>query len=437
MFSRAEADLVRRDDRIPGLALVLDPVAFSQHLQSRLDSVELKDLSFDYVRYKPGTNCLSAFTAETSNGRISGYAKAYGDKAVEKLEKARQREHVPGVQGPGQVLLEEHQIEVNFFPNDNRLPTLSALSNVESRNAMLARVFTEVGSIAGHQIELLRYKPERRYVARLTMADNRTSALKLYTSNQYESARDAARMFLSTDDVQFPRLIGRSNRHQVLAFDWNQGRELGDMLTRGDVTPDVLGLVGRALEQLHAQTGAGLHQRTRQAEAESIQAIADAISFLHPPCAGLARSLVQRLCREMLSAPIICSPIHGDFYSRQVLVDDHVVTILDLDEAVMSDPAADIGLFFAHLERDAIRGELSDQSIPVIEDSLLHGYGRLPERIALYTAVGLLQLTPHYFRNRDADWVERTIRTLERATEIVESERSDFSRSSIVKQVVR
>src|SRR3972149_4862582 len=110
----------------------------------------------------------------------------------------------------------------------------------------------------------------------------------------------------------------------------------------------------------------------------------------------------------------------------QVLLADDTVAFLDLDRAVCSDSAADLGLFIAHLERDALRGNISTSQVESLGNSLLEGYGfgvglDIPSRIELYTAAGLLQLAPDPFRHREPNWPERTEATLDRVEGILNS----------------
>src|SRR3990167_4171490 len=90
----------------------------------------------------------------------------------------------------------------------------------------------------------------------------------------------------------------------------------------------------------------------------------------------------------------------------QVLLADDTVAFLDLDRAVCSDSAADLGLFIAHLERDALRGNISTSQVESLGNSLLEGYGfgvglDIPSRIELYPAAGLLHLATDPFGPRE------------------------------------
>src|SRR3989454_10171088 len=60
MLSPPEADLVRRDGVLPGLATALDPDALLAALAPALPTADVRAASVRYVRYKPHTNCLVA-----------------------------------------------------------------------------------------------------------------------------------------------------------------------------------------------------------------------------------------------------------------------------------------------------------------------------------------------------------------------------------------
>ena len=61
VLSPADADLVRRDSALPGLATLLDPEAFLATLRQAMPAVGGVAASITYVRYKPGTSCLVGY----------------------------------------------------------------------------------------------------------------------------------------------------------------------------------------------------------------------------------------------------------------------------------------------------------------------------------------------------------------------------------------
>src|SRR3989442_2420560 len=96
MLSPPEADLVRRDGVLPGLATALDPDALLAVLAPALPTADVRAASVRYVRYKPHTNCLVAYRldlggAESQTGAI--HPNVHRLEAPEKLGQSRQ--HAP------------------------------------------------------------------------------------------------------------------------------------------------------------------------------------------------------------------------------------------------------------------------------------------------------------------------------------------------------
>ncbi len=110
---------------------------------------------------------------------------------------------------------------------------------------------------------------------------------------------------------------------------------------------------------------------------------------------------------------------------KQVVVSEDRIGILDLDSAVIDDPARDLGSFMAHLERDVLRGEIPPQDVEPFGAALVDGYGGVPgrdlaSRIALQTATRLFRIASHPFRHGEQNWPEKTEAILNRVEEILD-----------------
>ncbi|MEE9458793.1 MAG: phosphotransferase, partial [Candidatus Bathyarchaeia archaeon] len=204
--------------------------------------------------------------------------------------------------------------------------------------------------------------------------------------------------------------------HRVLAFNWLKGRMLSEILLADDneLAIRMIRDVGSALAELHNQRVSGLAHRNRKSEVSVLYAISDKIEFLCPSLAEYSKNLVISLTEWLSDQPIVYKPIHGDFYAKQVLVDNGQISIVDFDEAVLGDPRADIGLFIAHMELDVLRGLLPENRVVPLVDALLEGYKHVAGEVIpssdvnAYTAVGLFQLAHQPFRYFEPDWTIRT-----------------------------
>lgn len=419
-FSEADADLVRRDPAIPGLATVLNPDAFVAALRPFVPEADLSTAQITYVKYKPGTNCLVGYRLALEGTTVEAYAKAYRPEFQAKLQKVRGQSSVGGPLGPGRLVLDQQAIVVSIFPNDSKLKVLPQLADQAARVQLFRELLPDQPDLWHGTVQSIRYKPERRFVAQW-MANGRVqAALKVYAETGYHKPLVNANTFESRGALRVAQLCGSSDRRRILAFEWLPGRLLSEQIYQAESAVPDLSIVGAALAEVHAQSGARLELLTRESEAAVLFSVADGIAFLSPSLSQRVHDVARRLATQVAAQPPLYRPIHGDFYARQVLVDSDTVGILDLDEARLGDPAADLGNFIAHLESDALRGRLAAQRVEPLRDSLLEGYRALdPARVNLHAAIGLFRLLPHPFRQREADWLARTEAILERIEAIL------------------
>ncbi len=426
MLTHADLDLVRKDRALPGLATLLDPDAFAAALTPHLPRTEPVTARGSYIRYKPGMNCLVSYRLQTPDAEVMVHAKAHGPDAREKLGKAKTKPGTPGLLGAGRIVLEDEDIVVSFFPNDAKLKSLPRIANAQSRREMLAHLLPDSPELWEGALQTLRYKPERRYVARLLDGGESRVTLKTYTPEGYRAAEANAKAFAPGGALRLASRLGRSARHNIVAFEWRQGLSLKTALAEPGHAYGAVRTAGAALAGLHAQEGRGLEYLGRAEEVDALIELHREIDFLCPALSATMGELVEYLTLRLSLQSSERRPIHGDFYDEQVLLSGEAATILDLDRASLGDPAADLGLFAAHLESDALRGELRGDQVEPLKAALIEGYrdagGRVSgSRVDLYTVVGLLKLSPEPFRRRDADWPESIKAVLERARQITRS----------------
>ncbi len=436
MLSCHEADLVKREMAIPGLATLLDPEAFVATVQPFILEANHLVAHPNYIRYKPGMNCLVAYRLDNGDNSVSVYAKAHGHDAPFKLQKATLAKTVPGPLGPGRIVLDGIGVVISFFPNDSNLQRLRRISETGARHRLFKEFLPEVRDQLTAKMESLAYKPERRYVAKVTTESNSSTLLKFYTPHIFQTTQQCATAFTSHGLLRVPRCLGKSNRYSVLAFEWLEGRLLSEIINDREPALKAVEETGAALAQLHAQDPDNLGLKTRETEAATILEMANWLSFVHPPIAERAKQLAERLASQLLTKPQVRKPIHGDFYAKQILWSEGSARVVDLDEAVRGDPRFDLCLFVARLEHDAILGRLSAESIPAIKHALFDGYTQAGGQPTLrdmewYIAVALFQLSHEPFRACEPQWIERTEAILDRIESIFM--KSEFGKSRLSK----
>lgn len=424
MLSLPDAELLRRDPALPGLSLLLDPERFTARLRESATEEAPGLLRPAYVRYKPGTSCLVEYRKDTS-GEPALYAVARRPNAVDKLNKARRRSTTGEVPGMGTTVLDDGAIEVSWFPSDASLPALARLTEAETRAGLLRERFPDLPGLRESTLTTLAYKPERRYVARLAGTAGEAAVLRLYTEQGFQAAREPARTFRSAGPLRVPKRLGRSVRHRMLLVEWLPGQPLREVIVNPAAGMEVVSLVGAAVAELHAQPAPRLRVLPREKEVASVGAAAEAVAMLCPHLVSTVRELAQRLATRISDSPPMSTAIHGDLYAEQLLVSGNEVAVLDLDRARLGDPAADLGLFLAHLEREVLGGALARHRADDIREAFLYGYGTsagrsVPERIPTYIALGLLSLAVEPFRRRAPEWPDRIAALVDRAVRVAE-----------------
>ncbi|UCH47063.1 MAG: phosphotransferase [Betaproteobacteria bacterium] len=432
MLSRADSKLVGREHSMPGLATVLDAEALAAAWRAKDPAIGIERLSPYYAHYKPGTRCLVGFRISKADcpGELLCYAAAYGPDAASKLPKAREMaQGKSSLAHNSMVILEDIDTVVYTFPADRRLKGLERLASPQPRGNMLRRLLYKQPDYAEATLQTLRYKPERRYVARLDTPEGRRAVVKFYDAPGYRTALHAVQAFASAGASHLAPCTGHLDTHRVLAFDWQPGSTLQTLLSGPDTADNqrtqALELAGAALAGLHAQRPGNLPRRTRDTVRARLRAQAGTIGQLCPELNAVAASLAQDLAVRLDHTPFLPAALHGDFNAEQILIDnDGRATILDLDWAHLGDPAADFGLFLAHLERLALRGAPCSGQIDRYRDALTRGYGRqrnLPgaAAVAFHTAIGLFYRAAEPFRYRETGWPELIGALLARAREIL------------------
>jgi streptomycin 6-kinase len=420
------ADLVRRDSRIAGLGMMLDPRRLLDGLRGQLDYSRIDDIRLVYLRYKPGMNCLARYELEAEGLTLCAYAKVHGCDATGKLQKAMERPAFDSAIGPGRMLLEDEGIIFSMFPNDAKLPSLMRLNTPQSREHMFRQVFGQQPGWQNCELDkILNYKPERRYVARLRGDEGQPALAKFYTRGGYERARAISRRLASSggDNRQGIRVIGKSKRHSVIAYRWQPGESLRELGARGNLAIADIEATARALAEFHGATPSGRLAVDPAVLTERIKALGEQAGFLLPHLNGRAMGMATSLLQWLRQQPSVKRPIHGDFYDKQVIVSNGDAWLIDLDGARLDNPLVDLGNYVAHLERDVVTQGMARDELERQQQALVTTYEQSAEtlsenQLSKYIALGLFQLLHRPFRDWEQDWPVKTELLLERVEDL-------------------
>ncbi|MDZ7622275.1 MAG: aminoglycoside phosphotransferase family protein [Candidatus Competibacteraceae bacterium] len=416
MLSNPDRQVVAREPALPGMALLLDNDHALGVLQARWPDQRIERLTTGYLKYKPGTSCLVGYLADTSDGPLPLHARAYTARQYAKI-RAAEAEEIRSAY----CRLDDQFTAFWRFPVDRKVAGLAGLASPEARARLLRDLLPDEPEWWAARLETLRYKPERRYVGKLTVDDRPKAIIKVYDEADFRNAWRAARTvetFATRERLAVSAPLGCSNEQRIIVSQWLAGEPLSELLP--DCSAHRLREVGAALAEFHRQAPGYLVQVAREDEAMAVLAAANAAAWLCPDLAPRLRGLATRIAAELLAEPVEQCPIHGDFSADQVLVAAQGIGIIDYDQTRVGDPAADFGTFIARLEYSHLSGGLPEGRVGEIADALGDGYCHQarcaqPSQTDLYVAAGLLRLAPHSFRTRHADWPTHIEQVAQRA----------------------
>jgi hypothetical protein len=415
MPCRAEHALIAREGDLPGLGLLLDDDAFCERLAELLPGRDVRAARGVYLRYKPRTSCLVSYRVLCRDGELDVHAVARASGAAAKLNKVRARARRRDI--PRRLfVLDDNAVVVAVFPEDNELRVLAHLAEPEARRSLLGDL---LGVQAGGDLVRVRYKPERRWVGRFMTAEGPTAVVKAYASAGFAAALRGSMGWQDQLPLRVPRLLGALPKHRVAVLEWIAGRPLGEALLGGEAGPGEVALAGEALACVHGQPTGGRLARTPREQADQALSVATALGFVQPALSERADRLGREVSQRLAARPPGAIPVHGDFHAGQVLLANGAAALIDFDEAALAEPAADLGAFRADLERQACAGRLPPGRADTLAEALIEGYARRatpPDdgELALHTAAALFGIAPHFFRDRDPEWPERTEAVLDR-----------------------
>jgi Ser/Thr protein kinase RdoA (MazF antagonist) len=225
MSSPLDAALAQRDPALPGLAALLDTATLLGTLQTSLTTQDLRSVRVEYLRYKPGTNCIAALSLNLGGVPTLAYAKALRVSEMPRLDSRRQ-----STASPHDILLPSIATELHLFPSDPKLPHLPRITDIAWATPRSPRPSASAPHSPVLSIEPIAYKPERRFVARWHLADGRSFVAKTYLASDFDAVRRNAEFARNCHAVSFSRLSGVRERRATLLFPWIHAPCLAELL---------------------------------------------------------------------------------------------------------------------------------------------------------------------------------------------------------------
>jgi aminoglycoside phosphotransferase (APT) family kinase protein len=436
---RVLADLreMPADPLIPGLPVVLHPDAVQEIAVRAVGQTELEvtGAAIDYLRYKPGTNCIVAYTLDWHHGpagrsdKARLYAKAFtGDDFVQAELKVGGGHRLDAQPFPPVYADHETSTVIYFYPNDAELDGLRLIAEPKKIQRTLYEHIPYLPSgewrISDRRLKLttVRYKPEKRAVLRIdTRATHRTSGERRPLSvflRTYADGRGARvhaimeslhRQLSGQDKVCTPAPRGYIALRNTLLMDGVAGTPLADRLA-GEERDRALDQAATALARLHSAAVEAAPPCGTESLLEEAESTCAFLGRLVPDLAGELGELSARL-KSAASRTAVCARtgfVHGDFHQGQLLLDGESTALLDFDRSYAGDVVADVGNFGAHMHLLERQGRIVDGAGAFARFTAAYerqaGLRLDDQHLKFWQTFGLLQLAVRPFRTLEPGW---------------------------------
>ena len=418
MLTGTNAKVASYDAKMPGMALLLDPDAFTEALRRALPEIDAGTLRATYLRYKPKSSLVAAYHMQ-SDGDTNLYAKAY--RAGSRKFKNASDSTGFATSSETQGLCWDHlAVCVYPFPCDRQLRNLASTINREKRALLLREIVPDHPELWQAALEPLRYKPELHYVGKLSPTAAEPAILRICREEALALVIRGAEAFISRGPLRVSRLAGVSERECVVVQEHLAGLWLGGAIFDPSLKAESMVIVGAALAELHAQEPGQLMDKDPDLSAPILLRWAERLGCIDADTGRYATAVARRVGECLADAIYERRPTHGDFSANQVLLTDDSAGICDTETAALGDPMSDLGSFIAYLEWRAVRGALSDARVEAFREAFLSGYQMATQRsiaarVDLWVAAHLLRRAYTALRHLESQWPEKALAALARA----------------------
>lgn len=439
MLNEADQKIAAGDPSLPGLAAMLDPNLLLAELKKLPSFEHAASLEIRYLRYKAANNCTAALRILTSHGgEVYCYAKALTQEVFRQAwQKHESRKKIAqhGIVMPaalhGLCILLRHPAQ------DREIGRPLWLVDGGEQRRVLNACSLPLSENADVQISILRYKPERRLVAKVLQNGSPVAVLRSGAPDEFGKMLVGNAFGVAHGGVA---LTGADGTGRILATRWQKGESLCP--EEGRLPDDLLcAELGKKLARIHEATYCHPTRYMLQDEAASIEGVGNSFRHILPEYGDWFEALRRRVSDGIAQIPEQSSLIHGDFSLDQIIrrtnkAGETKLHILDWDRAAQGHPLLDLASFQARMELQIIEGELPRFEADRLSDGLLHAYRKkhvVPETdLQVLTASALLRLAAEPFRKRSPHWEQYTLQLLQRVQVLLDGGHAGSGRTPIL-----
>jgi Ser/Thr protein kinase RdoA (MazF antagonist) len=267
---------------------------------------------------------------------------------------------------------------------------------------------------------VVRHKPGRRCLLLYDLASGNGAVHagrlygKTYASARgprvYAQLRALAAARACGPDVAIPEPVAYVESLKLLLQREVPGEPIRSLLLGGDKA-----LAVRIAEALHELHGSSVELERRHELNDELAPLPERVEGLLAT-AGTSLADRARRCLELVRRssrnpwPWRWRPIHRDLYHDQVLAGEHGISILDFDDAAMSEPAVDVANFLAHLRLLALEERAATEEVARVAAAFAARYRELdadldPALVRFLEGATLLRLAGIHLPRERGEWV--------------------------------
>lgn len=257
--------------------------------------------------------------------------------------------------GPPAVLLDEWNAVVWSLPNGPRLRRVRACFGRKRFSKFQRKLGLDLGPYKsqGRRPQIIRYVPRRRALFRHQPPAGKALYIKFYRPGGYRNPVENLGLLTALAERRNlgfmpPRLVAHSAEVRAAIVEEVPGVPMTTLFA----TPEPLAFaaVGRAIAGLHGCDLAPSLVWSPLAERRALDAAMADVTRALPALVPVVGHLLQRIDRLMSGVAFDqWTPVHGNLFGDQILVEGNEVAIVDWDDLALGDPLFDLGRLIAHI----------------------------------------------------------------------------------------
>lgn len=426
MLTEADKKIIARDGKLAGLPALLDSELLLTKLQAFPRLSHATSVEIQYLRYKPNNSCACTLRVKLADGSQQYYyAKALTQERFAESWSRPSRQKLVAEGGPfAPLAIFELNIMLLHPAHDREIGHLKWLIDEKQRNLLLKACSLPQVADEELKVDILRYKPERRLVARVKKGSRTLAVLRTATPDEFSKMLVGNTFGMAQGGVH---LIGADGANCTLATNWQKGYSFcpeDGVLPTAEQTKKL----AKRLVRIHRTAYKHPKEYGVTHELKSLKGVLKSFKHILPEQADWFSGLIDKIENGFATVEERYSLIHGDFSLDQVVQRTNKegktkIHVLDWDRSANGNPLMDLASFQARLELQVIEGVIPRWHADEIIRIFFHNYSKRSgiELKGLYwfTASAVLRLGAEPFRKRNLNWEQYTLQLLQRAEEII------------------